>query len=147
MRSDVPVKLTSEELRYMALLSDVTGVSAKDCIIDDDSGTIIFIVPPGQAGLAVGAKGKNVKRLSKILGRRIEIVEYADSLEDFAKNIFLPARVLKIRLNKMPDGRKVLYVKVDPEDRGIAIGKNGRNVAKAKAILSRYYGIDAVSVS
>ena len=143
----MPVKLTSEELRYMALLNDVTGVQAKDCIINDGVGSIIFIVPPGQAGLAVGTKGKNVKRLSKILGRRVEVVEWASTLEDFIKNIFLPARVLKIRLNKMPDGRRVLYVKVDPEDRGIAIGKGGRNVAKAKAILKRYYSIDTISVS
>jgi N utilization substance protein A len=143
----LPVKLTSEELRYIALLGDVTGVSAKDCIIDENSGTIIYIVPPGQAGIAVGAKGKNVKRLSKIVGKRIEVVEWADSLEDFVKNIFMPARVLKIRLNKMPDGRRVLYVKVDPEDRGIAIGKNGRNVAKAKAILERYYNITSISIS
>lgn len=143
----MPVKLTSEELRYMALLNDVTGVQAKDCIIDNGVSSIIFIVPPGQAGLAVGTKGKNVKRLSKILGRRIEVVEWASTLEDFVKNIFLPARVLKIRLNKMPDGKKVLYVRVDPEDRGIAIGKGGRNVAKARAILKRYYNIDVISVS
>jgi len=134
----LPVKLTAEELRYIALLSDITGVSAKDCIIDDDTGTIVFVVPPGQAGLAVGAKGRNVKRLSKILGRRVEIVEWADTLENFVKNIFLPARVLGIRLNKMPDGRKMLYVRVAPEDRGIAIGRGGRNVAKAKLILKRY---------
>ena len=63
-----------EELRYMALLHDVTGVSAKDCIIDEEDSTIIFIVPPGQAGIAVGSKGRNVRRISKILGRRIEIV-------------------------------------------------------------------------
>ena len=143
----MPVKLTSEELRYIALLSDVTGVSAKDCIINNETNTIIFVVPPGQAGLAVGARGKNVKRLSKILGRRVEIVEWADTLEDFVKNIFLPARVIGIRLNKMPDGRRVLYVKVAPEDRGVAIGKNGRNVAKARTILKRYYDIDTVSVS
>ncbi len=143
----MPVKLTSEELRYIALLSDVTGVSAKDCIINEDTGTIIFVVPPGQAGIAVGARGKNVKRLSKILGRRVEIVEWADTLEDFVKNIFLPARVIGIRLNKMPDGRRVLFVRVAPEDRGVAIGKNGRNVAKARTILKRYYDIDTVSVS
>ncbi len=142
----MPVKLTSEELRFMALLHDVTGVSARDCIIDPNTNTIIFIVPPGTAGLAVGSKGHNVKRLSKILGRRIEVVEWADDLEGLVKNIFLPARVLGITLNKTPDGRRVLYVKVDPRDKGIAIGKQGRNVNKAKLILKRYFNIDVVSI-
>ncbi|MCD6340462.1 MAG: NusA-like transcription termination signal-binding factor [Desulfurococcales archaeon] len=146
MRRGLSVKITGEELRYMALLHDITGVSAKDCIIDEEDGTIIFIVPPGQAGIAVGAKGRNVRRISKILGRRIEIVEWADTLEDFVKNLFLPARVLGINLNKTPDGRKVLYVRVDPHDKGIAIGKNGRNVHKARLVLKRYYGVDVVSI-
>jgi len=143
---ELPVRLTGEELRYMALLHDITGVSARDCIIDDEASSVIYIVPPGMAGIAVGTKGRNVRRLSKILGRRIEIVEWADTLEDFVKNIFIPARVLGITLNKTPDGRKVLYVRVDPHDKGIAIGKNGRNVNKARLILKRYYEIDVVSI-
>jgi len=143
----LPVKLTADELKYIALLNDITGITAKDCIVDEESNTLIYIVPPGTAGLAVGAKGKNVKQLSKILGRRIEIVEWADSLEDFVKNLFLPARVVSIKLNKLKDGKKVLQVKVMPEDKGLAIGKNGRNVNKVRVILKRYYDIDVVSVS
>ncbi len=142
----MPVRITSDELRFMALLHDVTGVSARDCILDENTNSIIFIVPPGTAGLAVGAKGRNVRRLSKILGRRVEIVEWAENLENLVKNIFLPARVVGITLNKTPDGRRILYVKVDPRDKGIAIGKNGRNVNKARLILKRYFNIDVVSV-
>ncbi len=141
------IVITEKELRYMSLLNDITGVSARDCIIDEENGTIIFVVPPGQAGIAVGYKGRNVKRLSKILGKRIEIVEWADSLEDLVKNLFLPARVIAINLNRTPDGRRILYVKVNPSDRGVAIGKNGRNVRKARLILKRYYGIDVVGVA
>lgn len=147
MRSQLPeVKITADELRYMALLHDVTGVSARDCIIDNESNSVIFIVPPGQAGLAVGSGGRNARRLSKILGRRIEIIEWADTLEDFIKNIFLPARVRGIKLNKLQDGKKILYVYVDPKDKGVAIGKNGRNVNKARIVLKRYYDIETVTV-
>lgn len=139
------VKITSEELRYITLLQDLTGVSVHDCIISDENSTIIYIVAPGQAGLAVGKGGANVKRLSKILGRRIEIVEYADNLEGLVRNLFLPARVLSTRLVSV-NGKKVLYVTVDPKDKGIAIGKDGRNVIKARLVLKRYYDIDVVSI-
>lgn len=143
----MPVKLTGDELKYIALLGDVTGITARDCIVDDETNTLIFIVPPGTAGVVVGFKGRNVKQLTKILGRRVEIVEWAESLEDFVKNLFLPARVVSVRLNKLRDGRKVLMVKVVPEDKGVAIGKDGKNVSKARKILKRYYDIDSVSVS
>ena len=130
----------------MALFSDVTGVDVRDCIIDPDTGTIVFVVPPGKAGLAIGSRGANVRRLSKILGKRIEVVEWADNLEDFVKNLFLPARVLGTSLMKLRDGKKVLYVRVNPDDKGLAIGKGGRNVNKAKTILKRYFDIDVVSI-
>ncbi len=141
------VKLTLEELRYIALLQDLTGVSVRDCIVDEENNAIIYIVSPGQAGLAVGKGGANVKKLSKILGKRIEIVEYADNLEDLVRNLFLPARVLNIKLVTSLNGKKMLYVTVDPKDKGIAIGKDGRNVAKAKTVLKRYYDIESVSIT
>ncbi len=140
------VKITSDELRYIALLQDLTGVSVHDCIVDEESNSIIYIVSPGQAGLAVGKGGINVKRLSKILGKRVEVIEYADNLEDLVRNIFLPARVLSTRLVTSLNGKKVLYVAVDPKDKGVAIGKDGRNVAKAKLVLKRYYDIESVSI-
>lgn len=140
------VKITSEELRYIALLQDLTGVAVNDCIVDEENNLIIYIVPPGNAGLAVGKGGINVKRLSKILGKRVEIVEYADNLEDLVRNMFLPARVLNIRLVTSLNGRKMLYVTVDPKDKGVAIGKEGRNVVKAKLVLKRYYDIESVSI-
>lgn len=140
------VKITSEELRYIALLQDFTGVAVNDCIVDEENNLIIYIVPPGSAGLAVGKGGINVKRLSKILGKRIEVVEYADNLEDLVRNTFLPARVLNIRLVTSLNGKKMLYVTVDPKDKGVAIGKEGRNVIKAKLVLKRYYDIESVSI-
>ncbi|MEM4985675.1 MAG: NusA-like transcription termination signal-binding factor, partial [Sulfolobales archaeon] len=82
----------------------------------------------------------------KILGKRIEVVEWADNLEDFVKNLFLPARVLGTSLMKLKDGKRVLYVRVNPEDKGLAIGKGGKNVNKAKTILKRYFDIDVVSI-
>ncbi len=140
------VKITSEELRYIALLQDLTGVTVNDCIVDEENNLIIYMVPPGHAGLAVGKGGVNVKKLSKILGRRVEIVEYADNLEDLVRNTFLPARVLNIRLVTSLNGKKMLYVTVDPKDKGVAIGKEGKNVVKAKLVLKRYYDIESVSI-
>ncbi len=139
------VKLTMDELRYMTLFQDVTGVTPKDCIIDEERNTIIFIVDAGRSGQAIGRGGSNVRHLSKLLGKNIEIVEWADNLEQLVKNIFMPAHVLNIKVVQQPN-RTVLYVKVRPEDKGLAIGKNGKNVAKARTILKRYYGIDTVVI-
>ena len=139
------IKLTVEEMKYIALLQDLTGAVARDCIIDDENNRIIFIVRPGDAGKAIGRRGVNINKLRRLLGKEIEVIEYADDLETMVKNIFAPARVLGVRLVQR-NGRKVLYVTVDPNDKGRAIGKGGRKVSIARIVLKRYFDIDEVRI-
>ncbi len=139
------IRLTAEEMRYIALLQDLTGAIARDCIIDDENNRVIFVVRPGDAGKAIGRRGANINRLRKILGKEIEIVEHADDLEALVKNIFAPARILSVRVVQR-NGRKILYVTVDPNDKGRAIGKGGRKVSVARIILRRYFDIDDIKI-
>ncbi len=129
----------------MALLQDLTGAVARDCIIDDENNRIIFVVRPGDAGRAIGRRGANINRLRRILGKEIEVVEHADDLETMVKNIFSPARILSVRTVQR-NGRKILYVTVDPNDKGRAIGKGGRKVSIARIILKRYFDIDDIKI-
>jgi len=140
------IKLTTEEMKYIALFQDITRASVMDCIIDDNNNRIIFLVKPGEVGLAVGRGGINVKRMKRLLGKDIEVVEYAEKLEDLVKNALMPARVKSVKLITTGDGRKIVYVTVDPKDKGIAIGKGGRNVSKARLILNRYFKVDSIVI-
>jgi len=140
------IKLTTEEMKYIALFQDITRASVMDCIIDDNNNRIIFLVKPGEVGLAVGRGGVNVKRMKRLLGKDIEVVEYAEKLEDLVKNALMPARVKSVKLITTGDGRKIVYVTVDPKDKGIAIGKGGRNVLKARLILNRYFKVDSIVI-
>lgn len=128
------------------MFQDVTGTSVRDCIIDSDNNRIIFLVRPGEVGLAIGKGGINIKRLRKLLEKDIEVVEYAEKLEDLVANALMPARVKSVKLVRTANGRRVVYVTVDPKDKGIAIGKGGRNVSKAKLILKRYFDVDSVII-
>jgi len=139
------IRLTAEEMRYIALLQDLTGAIARDCIIDEENNRVIFVVRPGDAGKAIGRRGANINRLRKILGKEIEVVEHADDLEALVKNIFAPARILSVRVVQR-NGRKILYVTVDPNDKGRAIGKGGRKVSVARIVLRRYFDIDDIKI-
>ncbi len=140
------IKLTPEEIRYMALLNELTGVNVRDCIIDDEFDRIIFIVNPDEVGVAVGAKGVNVLRIKKIVGRNIEIVGYSDRVEELVKYALMPARIRDVRIIERL-GKKTVYVNVEPSDKGLAIGRNGKNVARLKTILKRYHDIDNVVIT
>ena len=139
------IVLTAEELRLITLFQDLTSATARDCIIDKENNRVIFITNPGEAGIAIGRKGANINKLRKLLSMEIEVVEYADKLEDFVKNIFTPARVKDIRVINR-EGKKTIYVTVDSRDKGRAIGKGGRKVHIARLILKRYFDIDEVRI-
>jgi len=141
------IVLTDDEMRYIALFEELTGVIVKDCIIDKERGRIIFVVKEGQVGKAVGKNGINVKMLNKILNKTIEVVEYSETLEDIIKKSLFPARVNAIKLTKTSNGKKVVIVNVPPSDKGIAIGKDGRNVSRARILAKRYFGIDKVMIA
>ncbi|MEM0084857.1 MAG: NusA-like transcription termination signal-binding factor [Candidatus Methanomethylicia archaeon] len=138
------IKLTIDEMHYISLFESLTGAVTKDCILDDKNDRVIFIVRQGDMGLAIGKGGVNIKRIKDIINKNIEVVEYAEDPETLIKHAFLPARVKAVKITKTPDNEKIAYVTVDPQDKGIAIGKNGKNILKVKLIAKRYFDIEKI---
>ena len=140
------IKLTGEEMRYIALFESVTGAIAKDCIIDDKLSRLVFVVKPGNIGLAVGKQGANVKTLKRMTSKDIELVEYADDLSTFLRHSFAPAKVNEVRITDRPNGKKLVVAMIESKDKGIAIGKNGRNAEKTRFLVKRYFDVDNVVI-
>jgi N utilization substance protein A len=139
------VKLTTEGIRYIALFESLTGAIARDCYVDDENDRVIFVVKEGDMGLAIGKNGNNINRVKKSIGKHIEIVEYSDEVDEFVANALQPVFVKKVQV-VVKENRKLAYVEVMSKDRGIAIGKNGRNIQKAKVLGQRHYGIEDVII-
>lgn len=45
----------------MSLFQDVTKVTVRDCVIDEEGNRIIFLVDPENMGMAIGKGGMNIK--------------------------------------------------------------------------------------
>jgi len=138
------IKLSMEEMRLIALFEDITGATANDCIIDSDR--VIFIAKAGEMGLAIGKGGKNINALRKMTGKPIEVVEFADTIEGLVKSCLAPAKVKEVRITERPD-RKIVVVEVEPKDKALAIGKNGRTIDKTRMLAKRYYQVDHVQIA
>ena len=141
------IKLTSEEMRYIALFESVTGAIAIDCVIDDKRDRIIMIVKPGDTGLAIGKHGARIKMFRNMVKREVEIVESADDAVGLIKNSFSPARVKEVRVTERLDSKKVAVVTIDSRDRGVAIGREGRTAERTRLLAKRYFQIDNVIVN
>jgi N utilization substance protein A len=141
----VEVKLTEDCMRLISQFESLTGAGSRDCVVDDRNERLIFVVNPGDMGLAIGKKGASIKKASEVMGKKIEVVEYNSNPEQFLKNCFLPAKVTSIEFSGEEDARSAI-VDVSDEDRGIAIGKNGKNIFKAKKLAQRQHDIADVQI-
>jgi len=136
------VKLSEESIRYLTLFESLTGASVKDCIVQDDK--VIFVVKKGDMGLAIGKGGINVERAREIIGKKIEIIEHSDDPIEFISNIFKP---IKVNVKLIEKGnKKIAIVNVNPQYKGLLIGKGGKNINKAKELAKRHHDIDNIIV-
>jgi N utilization substance protein A len=133
-----------KERRYIEELRILTKATALDCVIDDRFDRVIYVIRPGDMGLAIGKKGENIKRLSGVLGKRIEMVEFAESPDAFITNIFKPAEVTSVE--HQPDEGPVNVLVRQKGDLGIAIGKAGCNIEKARVLCRRFFGLEVGEV-
>ena len=141
------IKITSNEMRYIALFESITGANVKDCIIDEEQGRILFVVSEGQIGVAIGRGGRNIHTLERMTGKKHEIIEYSEDAAQFIKNALKPATVREVRITPKPDGKSIAVVTVNPKDKGVAIGKNGRNAERLRFLAKRYFDIQNVSIT
>jgi N utilization substance protein A len=141
------IKITADEMRYIALFESVSGARVKDCIVDEEQGRVIFIVNPGQVGIAIGRGGRNIHQLENMTGKKQEIIEYSEDPAQFIKNALKPAVVKEVRVSERTDGKKIAVVTVAPKDKGVAIGKNGKNAERLRFLSKRYFNIQNVSIT
>jgi N utilization substance protein A len=141
------IKITADEMQYIALFESISGAGVKDCIIDEAEGRVIFIVNPGQVGVAIGKAGRNIHTLERMTQKKVEIIEYSEIDTEFIKNALKPAQVREVRVTEKTDGKKMAVVTINPKDKGIAIGKNGKNAERLRFLAKRYFDIQNVSIT
>jgi N utilization substance protein A len=133
-----------ETLGYVRLFQDVTRTTAIDCM--DTPDRLIFVVGQGHMGRAIGKKGEHVATLKRLVRRDVLIVEYSETPEEFVRNVFRAYDVKKVVLEQRGE---ILHatVTVEATKKGRAIGRDGKNLRVARALIARHHPIQSVSVA
>ncbi len=139
------VKLSTEGIRYIALFESLTGARARDCYEDTDNNRLIFVVKSGDMGLAIGKGGDRINRVKKAIGKHIEIIEHSEDPAEFVKNAFHPVSIKNVNI-AVKDNKRIAYVEVHTKEKGLAIGRDGKNIEKVKNLSLRHHNIEDVII-
>ncbi len=130
----------------MSLFQNISGATARDCIIDSKMERVIFVVNKGEMGLAIGKAGETIKKVQTKIGKPVELVEWAEDAKQLILNSLNPQYVSEIRVTERPDGTRTATVVVDQKKKGAILGKAGRNAEKARLLAKRYYSVETIHI-
>lgn len=93
-------------------------------------------------GSCVGQKGVRVTNvMDELNGERIDIIQWNENTEEYIKAALAPAKVAQLGINEK---EKRVKVYVQPDQRPLAIGKEGQNVRLASRLTG--YELDIMDV-
>ena len=141
------IKLTMDQMRKISLFQKITKVTPRDCIDDEKQDRLIFVVNEGKMGLAIGKNGSNIKSLQNLLKRNIELVEYYNDPIKFLKNLLNTKLINEVKISTRADGSLQAIVLVNPNNKGLVVGRAGRNAEKARLLAKRYFDIPSVVIN
>ena len=138
--------VSSDRMRYISLLERMTDAVVVDCLVENEFDRVVYIVKPGEMGKAIGKGGANINRVRKSIDKEVEIIEYSDDPQEFIENAFQPASIDNVDIEQEGD-LTLAKVDVSKDDKGLAIGKSGRNIGKVKKLSSKHFDIDEVIIN
>ncbi len=133
------ITLDGEMLQQIAMFERTTGVPAMDCLLTP--GCAYFVVGRGAARRA--QRGEGIERLSKRLGRRVELVERREGPEAFVRGLFRRYGLESVELEETPEGLRA-RVRVRITRKAQAIGRGGENLNALRALAARHAGVVSI---
>jgi len=131
------MKLEREEIFFMNVFDSETGVGAKDVLIEQKNAT--FLVKDEDMGKAIGPKGSKIKKLTEKFGRRIELLAFTESIEEFFKKAFPNAKFSEVKIN----GKRV-ELRLDSMHKREITGNS--KFKRIKKIAERNYNIENIKI-
>lgn len=137
------ITFDTNTIRLITIFENFTGAPVKDCLVDEASNTVYFVVEEGKVGIAIGKNGNSVKNAEQMIGRSIKLFEFSNDVCLFVKKMIPQAKDVKIRNE---DERVIVEVSVDKIDKALVIGREGRNKTVFKEILKRNHDVDELII-
>ncbi len=128
--------INMQDLRHLNLFNRITRVSTRHVIQYND--IIIFCVPRSLIPMAIGEKGRNIRQISEILGKKIKVIPIPQGIQHarhFIEAIVSPVtfRNLEIRDNE-------IILTAGKNSKAALLGRDKRRLIEMQRIVKDFFG-------
>ncbi len=123
-------------IRYINLFAKISYVSPTHCFVYNS--IIIFVVPEKKVSRAIGDNGKNIKKASEILDKKVKVVSSPNGIEDaekFISTIIYPAQMKGVEIKD-----NQLIINAGSQNKAMLIGRNKARLDEMRTIVKSYFG-------
>ncbi len=129
--------INMREIRYLNLFEKIMKVRTRFCFKYNE--TIVFCIPGHLISKAIGPEARNIKRMSRILGKRIKVIAVPKGNKDvkvFVKAVVSPTTFRGIEVK---DNEVIIS---GGSNKAALIGRNKRRLAEMQEIIKNFFGKD-----
>lgn len=123
-----------QDMRYLNLFEKITGVRTRFCFRYNEN--IIFCVPKHLVMKAIGSSGRNTRKMSEILGKKIRAIPAPRDIgdaENFIRSIVSP---LTIKGAEVRDNEIIISA---GKNKAALIGRNKRRLTEMQKIIRDFF--------
>ncbi len=128
--------ISMQDMRYLNLFGRITGISTRYVIKYNEM--IIFCVPKSLIAKAVGENGRNIKKISEILGRRIKVIPVPKE-ESHARQ-FIEAIVSPVKFRDLEIKGSEMILNAGKTSKAALIGRDKRRLIEMQKIVKDFFG-------
>jgi len=124
-----------QDLRYLNLFNKVTRINTKYCF--EYNNTIYFCVPKNLIRKAIGPEGRNIRRISETIRKRVKIVPIPRGIED-AKS-FIEIVVDPVQIKEMEINENEIILGGNVQTKAALIGRNKTRLNQMQEIIRDFF--------
>jgi len=128
--------INMQDMRYLNLFGKITRVNTRFCFKYNEA--IMFCVPKPLISKAIGERGKNIKKISEVIRKRIRIIPYPQGIQD-ARN-FIEAIVKPVTFKNLEVKDNEIILTAGSQSKAALIGRNKRRFLEMQKIIKDYFG-------
>ena len=124
-----------QNMRYLNLFEKITGIRTRFCF--EYNNFLMFCVPRPMISKAIGEKGRNIKKLKDILGRRIKIVPAPRDSGD--AELLIKSIVDPVTIKNVEVAENEIIVNAG-RNKAALIGRNKRRMIEMEKVTKGFFG-------